>query len=80
MNILAEIQPHFIQPDMEAQSDRVPDTITKLFYVNWILEQSSNPIDEIMFLISLIEDETKNHKEKVKTLQHELEWRAQNDS
>lgn len=80
MNILAEIQPHFKQPNMKAQSDRVPDKITKLFYVNWILEQSSNPIDEVMFLISLIEDETKSHKEKTKILQHELEWRAQNDS
>ena len=39
-----------------------PDIVTKLFYVNWIVEQSDNAYDEVMFLISLIEDETMNHE------------------
>ena len=31
-----------------------------------------------MFLISLIEDETKNHEEKVKTLYNDIEWTFSN--
>tara|TARA_R110002020_G_scaffold72443_3_gene186439 strand:- start:2823 stop:3035 length:213 start_codon:yes stop_codon:yes gene_type:complete len=50
-----------------------PDIVTKLFYVNWIVEQSDNAYDEVMFLISLIEDETMNHEEKVKTLHEDME-------
>ena len=45
-----------------------PDVITKLFFVDYILSEESNSDDEVMFLISLIEDETKNHEEKEKTL------------
>jgi hypothetical protein len=55
-----------------------PDMITKLFYVNWIAEQFDNGSDEIMFLINLIEDETKNHKEKVKTLHEDINWTFSN--
>ncbi len=74
MNIQAEIQSHFIQPYIKEKKDRVPDVITKLFYVNWMLEQSDDPIDSVMFLINLIEDGTKSHKEKIKILHQDMEW------
>ncbi len=55
-----------------------PDTITKLFYINWIIEQSGEPVDEVMFLINLIEDETKTQEEKVKILYENIEWTFSN--
>ncbi len=83
MNVAQSIQGHIDAEferinDMEERTKPKPDAITKLFYVNWILEQSDNPIDEVMFLISLIEDETKNHEEKVKTLYNDIEWTFSN--
>ncbi len=50
------------------------DEMTILLYINWILEQCNTPVDEVRYLISIIQDKNLSNEGRLKVLRNNIYW------
>lgn len=58
---------------MSRNEDKL-DEKTILLYVQWIFNECNTPIDEVEYLISIIQDKTLSYVGRMKLLKENINW------